>query len=495
MPIGRITGPMLVRNLERQGVDLAVEGNLIYWDVTKTFTGIRTDTPEYVFDIRGNVFAGNTLTVGYENDALYRLPTTRAPNTGSILVSDTISNDPHDVIWSNVLIINQQLRLVGIDKDPQYKLDVAGNIFAGNGLTVGLNNLPIYKLPDYPAGNAGSILISGNLGELDTFWSNIFVIDRIRRFVGVDNDPDYKLDVAGNIFAGNGLIVGRDNVPIYKLPDRAAVNVGSILVSGNVGSLDTFWSNVLVVDQERRLVGIDKNPEYKLDIAGNLNVDTDANVNLRLWVGERITLGNHYSLPTETPLRGQYLMALGGELSETVWVTGPDELNFKRRRFCKVIENLPGFGSFEFVMNLGITNIVYNLTVSRPVKVEVFGTPEKDEPNPYTFIGTPDHLTDDGTVYLNDGSSYQSRQYSIFANLEDPPKNSLYVTVTSIDAHLANLPVVIDLWYYPALLDNSSNRVRFGTSPPIPGIDGGEFFFNVITKVLYIYYQGVWTAI
>ena len=48
MPIGRITGPMLVKNLERQGIDLAVEGNLIYWDVSRRFVGVRTDTPKYV---------------------------------------------------------------------------------------------------------------------------------------------------------------------------------------------------------------------------------------------------------------------------------------------------------------------------------------------------------------------------------------------------------------------------------------------------------------
>ena len=497
MAIGRITGPMLVRNLERQGVDLAVEGNLIYFNVTDRFVGINTDVPKYYLDVNGNVFAGNTLTVGYEGNALYTFPINTAPNIGSIIVAGNIFNTPHDVIWSNVLIIDQEKRFVGVDNDPEYKLDVAGNIFAGDGLIVGNSNVALYQLPNVTFSNVGSILVTGNVGTLDTFWSNVLTINHELRLVGVDNDPEYKLDVAGNIFAGDGLIVGNANIALYHLPNVAAPNVGSILIAGNISNSphDTFWSNVIQIDQERRFVGIDKSPDYKLDIAGNLHVETDANIELKLWVGQLVTVGNLYTLPTTTPTKNSYLMARGGALSETVWVPGPDEIFLRRRRYCKVIENLPGYGQYEFVMHLGITNIVYEFTVSRPVKVEVFSTPSKDEPNPYTFIGTPDHLVDDGSVYLNDGSSYQSRQYSIFANLEDPPKNSFYVTVTSIDQHLASLPVIITMWYYPALLDNASSGIRMGLTFPTSTVEGGQFFFKIDTKQLYIFYDGTWTPV
>lgn len=428
MPIGRITGPMLVPNLERQGIDLAVEGNLIYWDVTRRFIGVRTSTPGYVLDIRGNTFAGDTLTVGSNNIPLYRLPTNSAVNTGSILVSGTISNSPHE-----------------------------------------------------------------------TFWSNVLIIDQEKRLVGVDTDPKYKLDVAGNIFAGNGLIIGRDNQPLYKLPDRASSNTGSILVAGNVGSLDTFWSNVLVIDEVRRVVGIDKNPEYKLDIAGNLNVDSFANIKGNLWVGERVTVSNQYVLPSSIPKRGDIIVALGGENSETIWYPGPPEPNFKRRRYCKVIDTLLGFGKVEFEMKLGQAAIVYNLTVSRPVKVEVFSTPDKNEPNPYTFIATPDHLTDDGSVWLNDGSSFQSRQYSIFTNLEEPPKDIHYVTITSIDNHLAATPVIFELLYYPPLLDSEyeyNKPVKFGSTLPTANIStDGDLFYNLSVSKLYLHYSGNWVAL
>jgi hypothetical protein len=615
MPIGRITGPMLVPNLERQGIDLAVEGNLIYWDVNRRLIGVNTSTPKYQLDVHGNVFAGDTLTVGkkfpvYTNvvvggstipmvtgnvyTPLYTFPLNAAPNTGSIMISGNIGSletfwsdvlridyirrrvgvdtepkykldiagnvfagngltigrtnlsiagesvfDPQyrlptvraanigsimtaagpnslETFWSNVLVIDHPNRLAGVDTVPKYKFDVAGNVFAGNGLTIGRSNTtitgttfdPIYRLPNYAAVTTGSILSFGNVGSLDTFWSNLLTLDEQKRLVGVDTTPDtYKLKVAGNIFAGNGLTVGRKTMiggqevfqPIYTLPTYPAPNIGSLLAAGAVGTLDTFWSNLLTLDEIHRFVGVDKDPQYKLDVGGNLNVDTNVNIGVDLYVGNLITVSNHYSLPTTTPKRGDIIVALGGESSPTRWIPGPPEPNFARKRYCKVIDNLLGYGNVEFTMRLGQAAIVYNLSVSRPVKVEVFSTPDKDEINPYTFIATPDHLMDDGTVYLNDGSSFQSRQYSIFTNLETPPKDIHYVTITSIDNHLASTPVVFELLYYPPLLDSSYNTdkiVKMGTSLPGASVSAdGDLFYNISTSQLYIYYAGAWASV
>ena len=66
MAIGRISGPMLFSNLERQGLDLAIEGNLLYFDVNRRRIGVNTDAPEYDVHITGfantqaNVFINGT---------------------------------------------------------------------------------------------------------------------------------------------------------------------------------------------------------------------------------------------------------------------------------------------------------------------------------------------------------------------------------------------------------------------------------------------------
>lgn len=64
MAIGRISGSMLHSNLERQGVDIAFDGNLTYFDVTNRRVGINTDTPDYDLDVLGNVRVSEITVVG-----------------------------------------------------------------------------------------------------------------------------------------------------------------------------------------------------------------------------------------------------------------------------------------------------------------------------------------------------------------------------------------------------------------------------------------------
>lgn len=64
MAIGRINGPMLQPNLERQGVNIALDANLTYWDVNNRYVGIKTTAPNYPLEVIGNVRAGNVYLLG-----------------------------------------------------------------------------------------------------------------------------------------------------------------------------------------------------------------------------------------------------------------------------------------------------------------------------------------------------------------------------------------------------------------------------------------------
>jgi len=64
MAIGRISGPMLFSNLERQGVDLAFDSNLVYLDVANRRVGITTTSPQYTIDSPGNVKLANVIIQG-----------------------------------------------------------------------------------------------------------------------------------------------------------------------------------------------------------------------------------------------------------------------------------------------------------------------------------------------------------------------------------------------------------------------------------------------
>lgn len=64
MAIGKISGTMLQTNLERQGVDLAIEGNIFYADVTNRRIGVGTASPAQSFDVPGNVKLANLTIAG-----------------------------------------------------------------------------------------------------------------------------------------------------------------------------------------------------------------------------------------------------------------------------------------------------------------------------------------------------------------------------------------------------------------------------------------------
>jgi len=97
---------------------------------------------------------------------------------------------------------------------------------------------------------------------------------------------------------------------------------------------------------------------------------------------------------------------------------------------------------FYHTAALGFTNLIYSLSVVAPVKVEVFGTqagqlsltpPKPYDQNPYTFIATSRRTYDDGTIYFSDGTSMQTRQYSILANLEEPVNKNIYFKITGVN--------------------------------------------------------------
>ena len=74
MAIGRVTGPMLNSNLDRQGIDIAIDTNLLYAAVAQRYVGINTANPLYTLDVNGEARVGN----------LYLLGNTISSDTGKI---------------------------------------------------------------------------------------------------------------------------------------------------------------------------------------------------------------------------------------------------------------------------------------------------------------------------------------------------------------------------------------------------------------------------
>lgn len=88
-------------------------------------------------------------------------------------------------------------------------------------------------------------------------------------------------------------------------------------------------------------------------------------------------------------------------------------------------------GSESFSLSLGRTCLILGLSVDTPCKVEAFGTAQRDESNPYVFIATSDHLEDDGSTALSDGTIYRGRRFTFLANMEDGGSTEIYFRITN----------------------------------------------------------------
>lgn len=131
------------------------------------------------------------------------------------------------------------------------------------------------------------------------------------------------------------------------------------------------------------------------------------------------------------------------------------------------VENLAVDSEVEFDLEMASSSLVLKLETSRPTHLLAYGTPAKDEVNPYEFISTEDHLADDGRQMLADGTIFRTRNYSIFANFEDPVTNKIYFTVKSVDE--TEGPVTITLTFVPIeLVKSDETPTDDGGTTPTP---------------------------
>jgi hypothetical protein len=131
MAIGKISGPMLQTNLVRQGVDLAIDTDAVYVDVTNRRLGVNTITPTQALDIKGNAHIGN----------LSILANTITSDTGKINLG-TIANvvitggSPNYIIYTD-----------GAGNLSFGNLDVLSGLegFTANYITLGSNTVGSYS--------------------------------------------------------------------------------------------------------------------------------------------------------------------------------------------------------------------------------------------------------------------------------------------------------------------------------------------------------------
>ena len=223
MAIGRISGPLLAKNLLRDGVDLAFETDLLYLDVKNGRLGVRKANPAYELDVNGTINANN-LRVTYTG------PGTGQATLGKLVInSGTISTTVGPVTIQPTG--NADINLVG-NTNVTGNIHATGNISADGNIVLG-NNLA-FDTVAFNAEIASNFIPQGDkqhdLGSDTNAWASAYVDTLVANALS-SNQGNISVNPAGGLLDINGDIRVTGKNPIGTAP--VVTNVLYVTMDGN----------------------------------------------------------------------------------------------------------------------------------------------------------------------------------------------------------------------------------------------------------------------
>ena len=222
MAIGRISGPLLAKNLIRDGVDLAFETDLLYLDVTTGRIGIRKSNPAYELDVNGTINANNLKVV-------YTGPGTGQSQLGNLIISTgTISTSvgPVNIHPSG----NESINLIG-NTNVYGNLHATGNITADGDITLGNNTATDIVVFESEIGSniTPSVDNGFSIGSPERNWLNAYVSNLVTN--EISNTGTINISPVAGLVQVNSEIRVTGKNPIGTSP--VITNVLHVNMDGN----------------------------------------------------------------------------------------------------------------------------------------------------------------------------------------------------------------------------------------------------------------------
>ncbi len=99
----------------------------------------------------------------------------------------------------------------------------------------------------------------------------------------------------------------------------------------------------------------------------------------------------------------------------------------------------------KFELDLGRTIMIVNAEVNaHDIEVKGYGTPDRDDRNPYTFISGIDYFIDEGIKFGENGEATFMRRHAFVANRESPVQDTVYFTARNIGGAPASVILTIE---------------------------------------------------
>jgi hypothetical protein len=198
MAVGRITGPLLAKNLTRDGIDLSFETDLLYLDVTNGRIGIKTDTPGYTLDVNGdtNILALRVVTTSTLGNLT--ISSTSASTTLSNSLGDVVIQAPTEqrVRIQNDTVVTGDIHATG-------NITADGSVQLGN--LTGTDTLSIYA--DIVSNVTPQTSGQYNLGAPDKEWAKGYIdslvasalVGKEGQDLEISTDKDNILNIRGRV--------------------------------------------------------------------------------------------------------------------------------------------------------------------------------------------------------------------------------------------------------------------------------------------------------
>jgi cytoskeletal protein CcmA (bactofilin family) len=300
--LGRISGPLLKDNLERNGISLAFETDLLYIDVITNRIGIRKDNPAYDLDVNDEII---TVRATITDEAIIENIIIRAPDIiGTLQGSLNLYATGADIVFEHDRMITSDL---DFDQNSISSFDNADIILDpnGTGTVEFLKNTTI--VGDLAV--TGNITLDGDLSAGDNIIVGNETIDTVTLAANFDNA---LIPAADNIYSLGTTLIRWNDVYSNTIKNTSSAVIGNILIESpagfrtNTGGITINATGVDPVTTFERLLStqliIDNNiiaGETDIDIrlnpngTGSINLLKDTNVTGDLYVSGNISVSGN----------------------------------------------------------------------------------------------------------------------------------------------------------------------------------------------------------
>lgn len=197
MAIGRISGPMLYSNLERQGANLVIDTDLLHFDVVNRRVGINTVSPGQDLDVPGNV---RLASLSILNNAI--VSNTGKINLGSTSNVQIAGGTNYDVLYTDG---DGNLQFISLNE-----LSTVSGELTGNTIPLGINTVGVFTSNALTFNTLTSVTdsiaeLNEVLGLITNSDGSVITTSLIQGVLTTNNQP--YVNSVGTL---SGLVIGGD---------------------------------------------------------------------------------------------------------------------------------------------------------------------------------------------------------------------------------------------------------------------------------------------